>query len=102
MFTWSIADLRESDLFLVPLQALDGVSLPPQVGLQLGTKLIWHTTTWPLHGPDRHKGNFAHNKVKFSINLFDLGFISTVCINKQFEVSHSMVLGSKDPVTVRP
>lgn len=48
--TWSF-DLRECDVVFVPLQALDGVSLPPQVALQLGTKLVWHAAAWSLHGP---------------------------------------------------
>lgn len=50
-----IADLRESNVVLGPLQALDGVSLPPQVALQLGTKLIWHATAGSLHGPAKDK-----------------------------------------------
>lgn len=49
------ADLRESDFVLLPLQALDGISLPPEVGLQLGTKLIWHATARSLHGPGKDK-----------------------------------------------
>ncbi len=53
--TTFFADLRKSDFVLVPLQALDGVSLPPQVALQLGTKLIWHATARSLHGPAKHK-----------------------------------------------
>jgi len=50
-----MVDLRESDFILAPLQALDGVSLLPQVAFQLSTKLIWHSTARPLHGPAKDK-----------------------------------------------
>lgn len=68
----TFADLRESDFVLLPLQALDGVSLPPEVGLQLGTKLIWHATARSLHGPGKDKTQSAQNRVRNS--TFNLCF----------------------------
>lgn len=53
----SVADLRKSYFVLVPLQALDGVSLPPQVALQLGTELIRYATAWSMHGPEKTNHN---------------------------------------------
>lgn len=45
----------ESDLRLVPFQTLDGVSLPPQVRLQLRAKLVMDTAPWPAHRPGNDK-----------------------------------------------
>lgn len=45
-----VLDLPVSDFILIPLQALNGVTLPPQVALQLSAKLIRHATTWSFHG----------------------------------------------------
>lgn len=64
LFILKSAHLRESDFILVPLQALDGVSLPPQVALELSTKLVWHATARPLHGPVGHKTSSAHDKAR--------------------------------------
>lgn len=44
----------ECDVVLFPLQSLDGVAFSPQVGLQLGSELIWDATARPLHRPGNH------------------------------------------------
>jgi hypothetical protein len=52
-----IGDLREGDVPLVPLEALDSVALLPQVALKLRAKLVWHAAARPLHGPAKHKSH---------------------------------------------
>lgn len=46
-----LLDSPESDLIMLPLEALNGITLPPNIGLDLSTKLIWNTTARAPHGP---------------------------------------------------
>ena len=48
------ADLREGDVSLLPLQALGGKALLPQVGLELAAKLVRDATAWSAHGSSTH------------------------------------------------
>ena len=62
------ADLREGDVSLLPLQALDGKALLPQVGFQLGAKLVWNATAWSAHGSVTHISHTGHTEAKNTIS----------------------------------
>lgn len=49
----------EGHLRLFPLQTLHGVSLPPQVGLQLRAELVRDATSRPVHRPGNGKTKFT-------------------------------------------
>lgn len=36
---------------MLPFEALDGIALPSNIGLDLSPKLVWNTTAGTLHGP---------------------------------------------------
>lgn len=44
-------DSPESNLVMLPFEALDGIALPSNVGLDLRPKLVWNTTAGAPHGP---------------------------------------------------
>lgn len=46
-----LGDSPESDLIMLPLEALNGIALPPNIGLDLSPKLIRNTTARAPHGP---------------------------------------------------
>lgn len=52
-----LGDSPESDLIMLPLEALNGIALPPNIGLDLSPKLIWNTTARALHGPGVETGS---------------------------------------------
>jgi hypothetical protein len=44
-------DPPKSDLIMLPFEALDGIALSSNVGLDLSPKLVWNTTAGTPHGP---------------------------------------------------
>lgn len=46
-----LLDSPESDLVMLPFEALDGIALPSNIGLDLSPKLVWNTTAGAPHGP---------------------------------------------------
>lgn len=46
-------DSPESDLIMLPFEALDGIALPSNIGLDLSSKLVWNTTAGAPHGPGK-------------------------------------------------
>lgn len=92
-------NLRERDIILGPLEALNGVSLPPpQVALEFGTKLVWDAASWPAHGSGEDEKKHVFN-VKDGIEWKSCIEELPVCWKV---AAHSMVLASKVPVMVRP
>lgn len=46
-----LLDSPESDLIMLPFEALDSIALPSNIGLDLGPKLIWNATAGTPHCP---------------------------------------------------
>lgn len=61
----------EGHLRLLPLQTLQGVSLPPHVAFQLRAELVRDATPWPAHRP-------GNSKIKFPILNSNLAFLNSL------------------------